>query len=62
MLLSQARELVDFCRDLVDIESACVRPARSGGYKLVVRQVGQPPRSYVNYRKAFEAYCGLCDD
>jgi hypothetical protein len=62
MTLSEARDLADFVAGLPGTESASVKPARRGGYRLIVRMVGEPPRIYSNHRTAFEAYCGSLEE
>jgi hypothetical protein len=61
MTLSEAVELRDFIAALGGCEHAAVKRHRAG-YKLVVRLVGEPPRSYVNHDRAFNHYCASLDE
>lgn len=61
MTRSEAQELRDIVGAQGGCESAAVRPAKRGGYRLTVRMVGEPPRTYSSYRAAFDAYCGVLE-
>jgi hypothetical protein len=61
MTRGEADELRGFIEGLGGCESVAVRPARRG-YKLTVRMVGEPPRTFTNPASAFAAYCGAPDE
>lgn len=62
MTRAEADELADFVAGLITCESVAVRPYRPGAWRLTVRMVGEPPRTFTDYAAAFRTYCAGDDD
>ncbi len=57
----EAEDIADHVNGMC-MMSAKIAPASRGGFKVITRETGQPPRTFTEYYAAFEVFCASSEE